>query len=64
MRTLTELRRTVAQFLNGVAVAILVAVLVVPLSAGAPFVPGMLVGVVSSLAVHGLAVIISSLRGK
>ena len=54
MRTLTELRRTVAQFLNGVPVAILLR------RSSYRYVPGMVVGPVLPLVVQGLAIAVAA----
>ena len=58
MRITPEVRRTVAQFLNGVAVAVLVAGVIAPLATGAIISLSMAIATVGALAFHAIALAI------
>jgi hypothetical protein len=52
-----EVRRAVAQFLNGVAVAVLVAGAIGPISAGAASGHSLIIATLVGAAIHGLALL-------
>jgi hypothetical protein len=55
-----EVKRTIAQFLNGVALAVLVAGAIGPLAAATAVFPLVAVAVAVSLALHGLALLVAA----
>lgn len=55
-----EVKRTIAQFLNGMALAVLVAGAIGPLATATAVLPLAAVAVVISLGLHGLALLTSA----
>ncbi|UXN67889.1 hypothetical protein N8A98_02185 (plasmid) [Devosia neptuniae] len=53
-----EVRRTVAQFLNGVALSILVVGAIGPMAAATAILPSVAVAIAISLSLHGLALLV------
>lgn len=62
MRNDREGRRTTAQFLNGIAVATLVAGAVGPMMSGSAVATNVAVAILAAAALHGLALVVSSRR--
>ena len=53
-----ETRRTTAQFLNGLAIAILAAGAIGPTASGGPNLPIVIASVLAGLVLHGLALLV------
>ena len=62
MRLDPEGRRIVAQFLNGVAVAVVATMLLTPMAGGQMHVGMVLLGAVSAITLHAVAVIVAARR--
>ena len=62
MRLDREGRRTVAQFLNGIAVAVVATMLIAPIAGGNVNVAMVLMGAASAITLHAVALLVSAER--